>query len=239
MTKTNKYLIIVITLIVFLISVKNCQKILQGENTQLLKQVEQLKDEATIVENERIKQKDSLNQEISAKEIKIKDLSNQITQSNVRLQKSPKEHAQNKERIRQLESFEKLAQEYNDIYNTNQAVATNQGVELTKDLPYLVLESLFDFEHCRYENKEQFLQLSLKDEQIKLKDLQIYDKDLLIVSAENSLSKHKSLVAAQEELANTLQSENKQLKKSKWVEKWIIRPLLLGGGIYIGNRLIK
>lgn len=241
MNKVIKYGLVLVVLLVTFMSVKSCinnqQKILQGENSQLLKQVEQLKEKTVIVEEERVKQRDSLNQQISKKEGSIKSLSVQVAQSRSRLKNLQKENEQNKVRVRQLESYKLLADEYNEIYETKSAVATDKGVELQKDLPYLVLEGLFDAMHCQEVVEEKDKQLSLTNTQLEYRESQLDYKDLIIADSEYSLQAHKALIEAQENLTNGLQRENKKLKKGRWFEKWVIRPLIFGGGIFLGSQL--
>jgi hypothetical protein len=74
---------------------------------------------------------------------------------------------------------------------------------------------------------------------LSLKDGQLISKDFLLSDAEKSIQAKTELLSLQEQLNNGLKSENKKLKKGRWFDNYIVKPLLFVGGVYVGKKLLN
>ncbi len=237
-----KYPILAIIIIILFLSVKSYvnkhQLILQGENKVLKEQVQTLKDGVEISEQNRRREKDSITKVFDKKQKEIEDLSKKVLQSEKKIAYLTNKNIKNKERIAKL-THKESAKEFNDIYNTNNAKATYTGVELQKDLPNLVLETISDANYCQEVVAEKDNQIEAKNEQLKLKDEQIEEQSILLNSAEKEIEQRKLLENAQNNLIDTQQKENNKLKTNKWLDNYILKPLIFVGGVYLGTQIVK
>lgn len=236
--KRNHYLIIgafiVISLIVFKCS-NDRAKELKGEYNILKEQYEKKKKEMVLLEENRKKEADSLTKE-NQKLKEQRDKANQkIEVLLADIDRRKKQGDKDRDRIAKLEHIE-VANELNNIYNTKNAVATTESVNLKNDLGNKVLQTVYDEKEC------QDISL-IKDNVIKEKDTvistlngEIKNKDILLTSANKSIEGFKDL---NEQASDNIKNLEKQIKKkntSNFILKYIVVPSAVIGGFLLGSQ---
>ena len=234
--KTRTLILAIVGALILLLTVQTCNNNkynqLKGEHKVLEKQYNAQKNVIKTTEEKRIKEKDSLNKEILKRELSNTNSKNKISE----LQRKIEQVKSN--RIAPSSSYVEIAKEYNEIYSTNQAVATNNSVDLKGDLSFRVLENVYDANECQ----EIF---KLKDEQMTEQSniISNLEKDkaglnFQLKSSENSINEYKSLNDIAEDNINNLKKQNSKLKTKSVFNKILIPVAFIGGG-FLGYRLAK
>lgn len=227
-----KYGILAIVLVVLFFVARSCENNKynqqKGENKILEKEVQKAKDGLVIAEQARKKQKDSISTENIRKEQKIKELEEELKNSENKVSDLNKSAQKIREKIKNM-SYIKVADSLNVIYKTKNAVADDNGVDLKGDLPNKVLSSVVDANIYYYLSVEKDSQLKSKNDILQVKDQQLIDKSLLLVSAEKSLEESKQLNQVQTDFTDGLKKENKGLRNKNVFNKILIG--VLGGAL--------
>lgn len=236
-----KWKIITVLIIAFIIffSAKSCNSTqtdkLAGENKILKQQTEILKDGLNTAEKNRLKQKDSIRIENIKREQQQKALEEKALASENRVKKLEAENIKTKKEMKNL-SLAGVADEINKNYNTKDATATSNSVDIKGSTPYLILETIADANTSQDIIKEKDIQISSKDSlNSSLKE----DKRALVLnlfSAEKNLNSSRELNQLQTNLNNNLEKENNKLKTKSWFNKMLV-PIGIGVGIFTGYKL--
>lgn len=206
----------------------------KGENQVLKEEIQKVKDGVKVQEENRLREKDSVNSEIQKKDKAIKELKDKLSQSDFKIAGLEVQRDKEKLKVKSL-TYAEAAKEYNEIYKTNNAEAVTEGVTLKKNLPNLVLETVADANYCQEIVKEKDKQLTVFDSIVSAKDNVIKNKDILLVSAEKSVKANKELNQLQTNLNNSLEKENKKLRTKNLLDKVLI-PVAAVAGFLIGSR---
>jgi len=236
--KKEHYLIVSIFLLLSLLVFKcssDKAKGLEGEYNILKEQYLRKKSEISILEEKRKKESDSLGKEnMKLKEQRDK-ANKRIEDLLVDIEKRKKQGNKDRDRIVKLEYME-LAKEFNKIYNTDDAVATDISVNLNNDLGNKVLQTVYDEQEC------QDISL-IKDSVIKEKDTIIYslgkeiiNKDIQLISANNSIIEFKELDNLAYKNIKNLEKQLENQKTSNFILKYVIVPSAAIGGFLLGSK---
>ena len=237
----NKYkwpaLIIVLVLIFF--GVKSCvnnqQKFQAGKNEVLKEQVKKLQDGVKVFELDRLRVRDSIRQENEKKERLINEFQKKAKDSEKKVIALQESNKKQKEVIRNKNLVE-VAEALNENYNSKDAVATPNSVDVRPPMTYQILETIADANTAQDIIKEKDVQISSKDSVVNLKDQQLRDKDITLKATEKSLDSYKELNVLQTNLNNGLEKENSKLKTKSWLEKALI-PVSVGVGFWLGTKI--
>lgn len=241
----NKYkwkiVAVLIILLIILFSAKSCNSKqadeLAGENKILKQQTEILKDGLNTAEKNRLKQKDSIRLENIKREEEQKKLEKKALDSENLVKKLEAENIKTKKEIKNL-SLVGVADEINKNYNTKDATATSNSIDIKNSTPYLILETIADANTAQDIIKEKDIQISSKDSlNSSLKE----DKKALtlnLFSAEKNLNSSRELNQLQTNLNNKLEKENKKLKTKNTFTKILI-PVVGAIGVFIGTQTGK
>jgi len=237
----NKYkwsaLIIVLVLIFF--GVKSCvnnqQKFQAGKNEVLKEQVKKLQDGVKVFELDRLRVRDSIRQENEKKEKLINEFQKKAKDSEKKVLALQESNKKQKEVIRNKNLVE-VAEALNENYNSKDAVATSNSVDVKPPMTYQILETIADANTAQDIIKEKDLQLASKDSVVNLKDEQLRDKDISLKTTEKSLEASTKLNNAQSDLNKGLEKENKKLKTKSVFDKILI-PVAIAGGFWLGTKI--
>lgn len=234
--------IIIVVLVILLLSVGFCshnrQKTLQGEYNILKEQYQTQKDGVKVIEESRHREKDLLNKENKKLEEKTNSSEKRVVELYDNIQKLKKQTQKQKEQLKNM-SYVELAQEINIQFNSNEASATSNSVDLKGDLPSKVLEVVYDANECQYV-------VASKDEQLKEKDIQIGNtkQELkntvsMLFSAENEIEQKDLLQETADRNIKNLEKQNRNLKVKSFLTAYILPPLIFIGGVYVGTKVVK
>ena len=237
----NKYrwpaLGIVLVLIFF--GVKSCvnnqQKFQAGKNDALKDQVEKLKDGVKTIDKTLQILRDSIKAEDIRKQKQINEFQQKAKDSEKKVIALQESNKKQKELIRNKNLVE-VAEALNENYNSKDAVATANSVDVKPPMTYQILETIADANTAQDIIKEKDVQLSSKDSVVNLKDEQLRDKDISLKATEKSLDSYKELNVLQTNLNNGLEKENSKLKTKSWLEKALI-PVSVGVGFWLGTKI--
>lgn len=234
-----KYLLAGLIALAIFFSVRSCvntqSDFLQGRISALQNEREKLQDGAKVAETERLRLKDLIRlEDIKAKE-KLKNLEEQKLASEDRVKFLEQEAKKSKSEIKNMNLVE-VANTLNEVYGGNNAVATSNSVDTKGSLPYQILETVVDANSAQDIIKEKDKQLVNRDSVISVKDTQIKSSTLNLFSAEKSLKASQDLNRLQTELNNSLEKENRRVKRKNTFNKILI-PVAGAIGIWSGYKL--
>lgn len=233
-----KWWIIAGIAVFILFSAKSCiNNQIRGENEILKEQVKTAQDRVKVANNERLRIKDSLKKEDVKKEQKIKELSNKVALSESKIKSLQFANQKAKEGIKNLSIIE-VAKELNQTYGGNNAIAKEKSVDISGNLPYLILETISDANTCANVVKEKDVQLVAKDSMLYFKDGLIASSEFSLFLAEKTIKKHEILDKVQITLNKNLEKENKKLKTKSFLNKILI-PAGVILGAFVGYSVAK
>lgn len=233
--KTSIIIGIIFLLIIFF-ATKSCNKRqldeLHGKNEVLKEQVKKAQDGTAVIEKDRIRLKDSIKLEDIKKEERIKSLSEIAEKSKNKVKELEQQNSEAKKKIRNMNLVE-VANTLNSNYGSKDATATSNSLDIKGSMPYLVLETISDANTAQYVIKEKDVQLGVKDSVILVKEQQLKSSSVLLFSAEKSLNSYKEVTQLQSELTESLEKENRKIRRQSKLNKILI-PLASAAGLYIG-----
>lgn len=237
----NKYrwpaLGIVLVLIFF--GVKSCvnnqQKFQAGKNDALKNQVEKLKDGVKTIDKTLQILRDSIKAEDIRKQNQINEFQQKAKDSEKKVLALQESNKKQKEVIRNKNLVE-VAEALNENYNSKDAVAIANSVDVKPPMTYQILETIADANTAQDIIKEKDVQLASKDSVVNLKDEQLRDKDISLKATEKSLEASTKLNNVQSDLNKGLERENKKLKTKSVFDKILI-PVAIAGGFWAGTKI--
>lgn len=227
--------IVVICLTLFFMA-KSCNRQqldeLHGKNEALKEQVKKAQDGTAVIEKDRIRLRDSIKLEDIKKEERIKSLTQIAEKSKNKVKELEQQNSEAKKKIRNMNLVE-VANTLNSNYGSKDATATSNSVDIKGSMPYLVLETISDANTAQDIIKEKDAQISAKDSVIVVKDEQLKSSSVLLFSAEKSLNSYKEVSQLQSKLTESLEKENRKIRRQNTFNKILI-PLAGAAGIFIG-----
>lgn len=231
--------IIIAVLAILLLSVWTCsnnrQKTLQGEYNILKEQYQTQKDGVKVIEESRRKEKDSINKENKKLQEETIQSEKRVAQLEDNIQSLRKQTQKQKEQLKNM-SYVQLAQEINKEFNSNEASATNNSVDLKGDLPGLVLEIVYDANECQAIVTDKDKQLKEKDSQIDNTKRELKNTSVLLFSAEKEIKAKDLLQQTADKNINNLEKQVKNLKVKNFITTYVITPLAVFAGFKIGQK---
>jgi hypothetical protein len=236
-----KWTVIVISVILLFFGVKSCMGkqilIKSVENKIMEVQVKKLQDGVKVIEQDRLRLKDSIKSEDIKKQKQINEFQQKAKESEKKVLALQESNKKQKEVIRNKNLIE-VAEALNENYSSNNAVANSNSVDVKPPMTYQILETIADANTAQEIIKEKDKQLTSKDSVVNLKNEQLRDKDISLKASEKSLDAYKELNVLQTNLNNGLERENYKLKTKSWLEKALI-PVSIGVGWFIGSKISK
>lgn len=236
--KNNQYLpyIIIVGLIILLFSMKSCNdkkyQQLKGKYEVLKENYQNQKDTVKIVEERRIKEKDSLNKEIIKREIENKNLLsiNENLESKINSLKNkpisiPKDN-------------DNLVKYFNDRYNTTENQVIDDKVGLGNETAQDVIYELEEGDNLQEITKLQDEQIINQKKQISNLEKDKQDINTQLLSAEKSIEEQQKLKEIADKNINNLESQVKTLNNKNTLNKILI-PISFGIGGFIGYKIAK
>lgn len=239
---TYKREIIIAGLLILLLSVGFCshnrQKTLQGEYNILKEQYQTQKDGVKVIEDSRRKEKDSINKENKKLQEKTIQSEQRVAKLEDNIQRLKNQTQKQKEQLKNM-SYVQLAQEINKEFNSNEASATNNSVDLKGDLPSKVLETVYDANECQAVVADKDEQLKEKDNQIDNTKQELKNTSSMLFSAENEIKAKDLLQENADKNIKNLEKQNNNLKVKNFLTTYILPPLVFIGGVYVGTKVVK
>jgi len=192
----QKYRVVILIVICSIIfaSIKSCVNRqvdeLRGKNEQLEEQVKKAQDGTKVLEENRVKLKDSIKAENVKKELELKKLMSKVSASEGNIKYLEKQATANKDKIKNMD-LQEVAKTLNETYNSKDATALSSSIDIKNSMPYKILETVVDANTAQEIIKEKDVQLVSKDSIINIKDTQLKDSSTLLISTENSLNTYK------------------------------------------------
>jgi len=239
----QKYRVVILIVICSIIfaSIKSCVNRqvdeLRGKNEQLEEQVKKAQDGTKVLEENRVKLKDSIKAENVKKELELKKLMSKVSASEGNIKYLEKQATANKDKIKNMD-LQEVAKTLNETYNSKDATALSSSIDIKNSMPYKILETVVDANTAQEIIKEKDVQLVSKDSIINIKDTQLKDSSTLLISTENSLNSYKEVSELQSDLNKSLEKENSKIRTKSTLNKILI-PVAAGIGIIIGNKVAK
>lgn len=236
--KNNQYLpyIIIVGLIILLFSMKSCNdkkyQQLKGKYEVLKENYQNQKDTVKIVEERRIKEKDSLNKEIIKREVENKNLLsiNENLESKINSLKNKP--------ISVPKDNDNLVKYFNDRYNTTENQVIDDKVGLGNETAQDVTYDLEEGDNLQEITKLQDEQIINQKKQISNLEQDKEDVKQQLLSAELSIEEQKKLQKLADDNINNLKSQVKTLNNKNTFNKILI-PVAFGVGGFIGYQIAK
>lgn len=227
---------IAIVCILIFFCVKSCNSTqvdqLHGENRILKEQVKKAQNGIKILEESRTKLKDSIKLEDNKRKEEQKLFKEKVLASEERVKKLKTENTKAKDKIKNI-SLEAVAQELNNTYDSKDAIATTNSIDMKGSMPYQVLETIADANTCEETIKEKDVQLEVKDSLNSSLEKDKVALSLSLNTTERSLSAYKDLNKIQTEYNQNTEKENRKLRAKSFFNKILI-PVAGAVGIFIG-----
>jgi peptidoglycan hydrolase CwlO-like protein len=205
---------------------------LQGQYDILKKQLSEQKQIVNKLEQERIKEKDSLMFQISQREVS----NSFLTAENNNLKDRIK--TLNNRINKKIKGLENLVTYFNDRYKVNNNVVVENKVGLTEETASDVTWELEDYDKVVEVSTLQESVIKNQDTIISNLNKDKVDLSLVISSAENEITERKKL---QEMAEDNIEVLEKQVKKQKKKNFW--NKVLIGvgtvGGFLLGTQISK
>ena len=228
---------IIILILLFLKCENNKYQQLKGEYGVLKEQYKTKKNEVVKIETERLKEKDSLNKENIILQNSQKESEQRIAELESRIKDDEAKGKKDSERIKNL-SYSETAKEYNTIYQTNQAIATNNSVDLKGDLPVRVLTTVYEAVNCIQVSKKKDSVIVEQRSVITNSEKEKTNLNLQVISAEQEIEARKGLGELADKQIDNLEGQNKKLRNKNFGNKVLIAVGIIGGFL-LGNSIAK
>lgn len=221
---------ILLILVILLIIPYMCNNTgeLEGQYKELKKQYNAQKELIKVIEDLRQEEQDSLNDEIKTREWENKDL---VSENN-RL----RDKINNQPRINVPKDAEGLVKYFNARYKTNENKVVENKIGLVQEVAYDVSYELEEGDRAVENLKTQDTIINNQETIITNLNKDKTDLGTMLKSAENVISEQKKLQEKADENINNL---TKQVKKQKRKNVW--NKILIGvgalGGFYLGSQL--
>jgi hypothetical protein len=187
---------------------------LEGQNIELTKDVESLKRQLVSAEKNYIKSKDSLEKRNKEAEENIAEKEKSISNKEKEITRLRKENGKLKKDVRAMK-YTELAVFFGERYNQLQnAIALENGVTLSSNLPHLVAEDLVDGDLFEKENKVLYSIIDDKDVIIDEQAVMIDNKDVQLEGLESLYKIAKDLNSANDDLIDNQKKQIKKLNRS-------------------------
>ena len=221
---------ILLILVILLIIPYMCNNTgeLEGQYKELKKQYNAQKELIKVIEDLRQEEQDSLNDEIKTREWENKDL---VSENN-RL----RDKINNQPRINVPKDAEGLVKYFNARYKTDENKVVENKIGLVQEVAYDVSYELEEGDRAVENLKTQDTIINNQETIITNLNKDKTDLGTMLKSAENVISEQKKLQEKADENINNLE---KQVKKQKRKNVW--NKILIGvgtlGGFYLGSQL--
>ena len=221
---------ILLILVILLIIPYMCNNTgeLEGQYKELKKQYNAQKELVKIIEDLRQEEQDSLNEEIKTREWENKDL---VSENN-RL----RDKIKNQPRINVPKDAEGLVKYFNTRYKTDENKVVENKIGLVQEVAYDVSYELEEGDRAVENLKTQDTIINNQETIITNLNKDKTDLGTMLKSAENVISEQNKLQQKADENINNL---TKQVKKQKRKNVW--NKILIGagalGGFYLGSQL--
>lgn len=221
---------ILLILVILLIIPYMCNNTgeLEGQYKELKKQYNAQKELIKVIEDLRQEEQDSLNDEIKTREWENKDL---VSENN-RL----RDKINNQPRINVPKDAEGLVKYFNARYKTDENKVVENKIGLVQEVAYDVSYELEEGDRAVENLKTQDTIINNQETIITNLNKDKTDLGTMLKSAENVISEQKKLQEKADENINNL---TKQVKKQKRKNVW--NKILIGvgtlGGFYLGSQL--
>jgi len=182
-----------------------------GKNEVLKEAVEKVKDGTEVNELKRLRERDSIIKENSAKEKQIKQLRDKISESDFKIADLKVQISKDKLKIKDM-NLSRIADTLNSFYGGKNAIANQSDISIKSVLPNQIVETYVENEFNKNVVAEKDKQIVVFDSIVGAKDKIIYSKSILLVSAEKSVEEHKEVIKVQEEFSQGIVKENRKIK---------------------------
>ena len=236
---SNNYKKIFVGIVVFILCVGLLQKCNNNEYNQLKGKYEILEDQykkqedsVKVFEENRIKEKDSLDLEINKREKLNKDLSyqNSTLESKIKTLYNKK--------IVVSKDIQGLVKYFNERYKTNENKVVENKVGLAEFTAMDVSYELEEGNNLIAIDSMKTIQLKNKDTQIANLEKDKTDLKTQLTTAEQDILKRKELEKFAENNINNLESQVNKLETKSILNK-ILVPVAFGVGGYLGYQIAK
>ena len=129
-----------------------------------------------------------------------------------------------------------VAQEINEIYQTNEATATDTSVDLRGNLSSRVLQTVYDADECQDIMADKDAIIAQSQVKIGVAEKENRNLSVMLTSAEEQIGKEKGLRELGEENTKNLEKQLRKVKTNSTL-KTVFIVVSAGAGFYLGTQI--